>query len=289
MMQISLTPTESKWLISKSLLKIDYFQRALKNGIIVIHPSSTTYFLYKELTGKNPENWVCGAITPKGACINRSVLSELYKEGALSNLDKFSQFWVFKKGKLMKSPPLSELITMLNEGDVYVKSPNAIDVNKKAGVLIGAPDGRGTVSRFEEASISKRFKILIPAGLEKLIPSVDIASEMADPRKLRYSMGMPVYLRPIQGDVVTEIEALKLLFNLKAYQIAAGGLSGAEGSVTLVVNGGNDDLDALKELLKEIKSTKLPSLETPECDSCQWKTCSMYELENIVTDNDPGG
>ena len=282
MMQVSLTPAESKKLIAKSLLKLDFFKDSLRDGIVLIHPSSTTYFLYREITGEYPEkNWVCGVIVQKGACINKEVLDELAKSGAIEDLQKFSQFWVFKKGKLIETPPLSELIEIMGEGDTYVKTGNAIDCQGKVGVLIGAPDGKGTVGRLYEASKKKGFNVLIPIGLEKFIPSVKNAAEIAEPKRIKYSTGMPLRLLIIDGYVVTEVDAINILTGAKAAPIASGGLSGAEGSITLVVEGDDEQLALLKKIVKDVKGAKLPDISTPNCEKCSWKTCFIYSFENI--------
>ncbi len=282
-MQISLTPTESKKLISKSLLNLEFFGKALNEGLILVHPSSTTYFLYEELTKeKPPKNWVCGVITHKGACINRDMLEILAERGATGDIGRFDQFWVFKKGKLLKKTlPLVELLEMMGECDVYVKTGNAIDLKKNVGVLIGAPDGKGTVGRIFEASKNKGFKVLLPIGLEKLVMSVEEAAKVANPLELKYSMGMPLYLYPVQGHIITEIEAISLLSGAKATLIASGGLNGAEGSVTLVVEGERDELENLKEIVLGIKGATLPPFPTPKCDDCDWRTCFKYDFQNL--------
>jgi len=50
--QVSLTPTESKKLLSKALAQMPLIKAAANEGIVVIHPSSTTLFLIEELIGK---------------------------------------------------------------------------------------------------------------------------------------------------------------------------------------------------------------------------------------------
>ncbi len=267
--QITLTPSESKKLISLAVLEMENFRNALKKGTVVIHPSSTTYFLYKELTGESPKLWVCGVIVPEGTCINEDMLLRISDD-----ISRFSQFWVFEKGKLVDSPEVDSLVEELSSGDVYVKAANAVDWKRNAGVLIGAPDGKGTAGRFMESE--KGFDIIIPVGLEKLIPSVDEAVK-ANPKRLKYSMGMPVYFRKFEGKVVTEVEAIEILFNVKATPIASGGLSGAEGSVTLVVEGESvDQIDQIKDFILDIKGATIPKVKIPECP-CSWKTCSLYD------------
>lgn len=278
MMQVSLTTAESKWLISKAVMEIGYFREALKNGKVLIHPSSTTYFLFREITGEFPDNWVCGVITPKGACISRDMLEMLDFSG--NRISRFP-FWYFERGKLVEGLSLDDIIEQLDERSVYVKAGNAIDPAGNVGVLVGAPDGRGTVGRIYEESKVRGFKVIIPIGLEKLVPSVIKASRVADPRKVRYSFGIPLRLFPIKGQVVTEIEAVELLSKCKAHIIAGGGLKGAEGGVTIVIEGEDRNLKKLKEIFLSIKGAKLPDFEVSSCDECSWKTCHIYNFENL--------
>ncbi len=285
MMQISLTVAESKWLICKAIMEVDYFREALEKSKVLIHPSSTTYFLFREITGSFPDNWVCGVITPKGACISKDMLKFLDFSG--KRISKFP-FWYFERGELVEGLSLDEIIDRLDEDSVYVKTGNALDTEGNVGVLVGAPDGKGTVGRIYEMSKVKKFKILIPIGLEKLIPSVTSASKVANPEKIRYSFGMPLRLFPIRGHVVTEVEAVELLSGCKAHVIASGGLKGAEGGVTLIVEGEDEGLKKLKRIVLSIKGARLPEFDVSRCDECTWKTCFLYDCENLSRAfNDP--
>lgn len=60
--QVLLTPTESKKFIAKAVAKMAIVQQALKDGIIALHPSTSTVFIVEELTGKLPDTkvWICG-------------------------------------------------------------------------------------------------------------------------------------------------------------------------------------------------------------------------------------
>lgn len=43
------------------------FRKALEQGTIIIHPSTSTVFVYEEIIGEKPEGlWFCGAVTTKG-------------------------------------------------------------------------------------------------------------------------------------------------------------------------------------------------------------------------------
>ena len=66
--QVSLTPAESKKLIAKAVVNMDVVKRALAEGIVVMHPSSSTFFIAEELTGKRPKTpvWVCRGYSSQG-------------------------------------------------------------------------------------------------------------------------------------------------------------------------------------------------------------------------------
>ena len=56
--QVSLTPTESKKLIAKAVIMMDEVKHALVEGMVVIHPSSSTIFIAEELIGRRPKTSV---------------------------------------------------------------------------------------------------------------------------------------------------------------------------------------------------------------------------------------
>ena len=70
------------------------------------------------------------------------------------------------------------------------------------------------------------------------------------------------------GRIVTEIEAIEILFALKAVHYASGGWGGAEGSVTLIVDGEEEDVNRCLDLIEEIKGEPpLPAVKGP-CKCC---------------------
>jgi hypothetical protein len=73
--QIVLTPAESKKLIAKAVARLEAVQQAAKNGIVALHPSSSTYFIVEEITGLKPKTnyWVCGVVTPRGMCVEMAM------------------------------------------------------------------------------------------------------------------------------------------------------------------------------------------------------------------------
>jgi len=57
----------------------------------------------------------------------------------------------------------------------------------------------------------------------------------------------------LTGEIVTELEAIKLLTGADAFQCSAGGISGAEGSVWIVFRGPRDQVKKALELTKSVQ------------------------------------
>ena len=56
----------------------------------------------------------------------------------------------------------------------------------------------------------------------------------------------------MSGDVRPEIEALEILTGVRAMQVAAGGVGGAEGSIWLLLEGAPEQIQETEELLDGI-------------------------------------
>lgn len=88
----------------------------------------------------------------------------------------------------------------------------------------------------------------MPVGLEKRITEDldSIANLLNSPDSTGPRM------LTVSGEILTEIEAIELLFGLKAKLVAAGGVGGAEGAVWLAIQGNSDKMEEVKAILKEI-------------------------------------
>jgi len=276
--QVTLTPSESKKLLAKAMAAMPLMRKARQKGLIVIHPSSTTLFLVEELLGKRPEGmWVSGLVLPKGMCISRERqhLGPLHSTGGDHDVGKFAFAWVLEEGVYREGLPLGPLLNRMGKDDVYVKGANAIDPEGKAGVLY-ASSGAGTIGKVIVASRRKRFAILLPIGLEKLIPTpIAQAAKVASRENTDVAMGIPVGLIPVPGKVVTEVEAIDILSEAKAFVVAAGGLGGAEGAVTLVIRGPNEKVNRALQIIKDVKGATLPEVFPTDCASCWYPTCHL--------------
>ena len=276
--QIVLTPAESKKLIAKAIAKSEIVQRAAEAGIIVLHPSSSTYFIVEEITGSKPKtnHWVCGVVSPKGMCVEMAMAlgAGLSPHEESTDPGDLSGAWVIEKGKLGDEEKLSSLLYRMTSSDVYIKGVNALDHEGNVGILFGLRESMGYI----QAARKKRgFTIIYPAGLEKLIPiSVKKAAREAELTGFESCMGMPVGLFPCPPSVtVTEVQAIESLSGASAVPIASGGLGGAEGAITLVLKGDEAKVKKALSYIEQSKGAKLPELRLCNCNDCPVPDCKF--------------
>lgn len=278
--QVILTPAESKKLVSLAIARMDIIKRAARDGMVIMHPSSSTYFIFEELTGMKPKTnyWVCGVVAPRGTCVEMAMLfgghspsPENYNPRDLRGL------WAIRKGEVILEATLSELLEQMTADDVYIKGVNALDTQGNAGILIGEPVQGGALGVVLSAWRKKRFTFIYPAGLEKLIPiPVDQAAREAKKAHYEYGMGLPAGLFPCpEGKVITEMNAVELLSGAAAIPIAAGGLGGAEGAATLVIKGTDEQVRCAIEYIERSKGTRLPPLRLCNCSDCPVPDCKF--------------
>ncbi len=264
--QVLLTPTESKRFISKAVARMDEVQAAFKKGIVALHPSTSTVFIVQELLGKFPDTavWICGINSPKGAYGSAEAAEQRAKDDARNIIRTpagFPHTWVIQGGKLTSGMALGDVLDKLGPKDVYIKGVNAVDSNDVVGVLIGNKVEGGTIGLVMSMARRQKFNVVFPVGLEKLIPvPMEQAAKTASMRNfLNYCMGMPCALLPCQGLTVTELKAVEILSGgAKATPISAGGLAGAEGAITMVIEGTDEQVKKVIPYIEECKGAKFP-------------------------------
>jgi hypothetical protein len=277
---ITLTPAESKKLIAQAVIALPEFQKAWQNGIISIHHSSSTFFLYEALTGRRPEGaWVVGVVSPRGLCVSKESM-EGRKQRAAKDQSSHDPLATrgnlfFKNGCLQESTPLRDILDQMTENDVYIKGSNAMDSAGNVGVLFGNPaGGGGTIGRVIAAQRRIGFHMLLPIGLEKLIPvPIATATKKATFQKYKQAMGLPCGLIHVPGKKIDEVDALALLSGAEATPIAAGGLGGAEGSIVMAISGTDEQVGKAFEICSSVKGASLPTLRLLDCDVCRRAGC----------------
>ena len=288
--EVVLIPDESKKFIIQALLSLKSVKAALKKGLVIVHPSSTTLFLYEALMGRFPdvgERWVSGIILPRGLCGSRHTVEGMAAQvqGIRDPLDN-KHAWIFKKGQLQEQMRLGDILDRMSTEDVYVKAPNAFDPKGNIGVLFAnRAGGGGTIGRVVARARKTKFHLLFPSGIEKLIPvSVKQAAKKAGFKRVDRAMGMPCGLIPISaslGQKIDEIDAVRILSGAEATPIAAGGLCGAGGATVLAIHGTKTQVNKAVDAVLSVKGTRLPAPELVQCAQCPNPNCHQRGLKNI--------
>jgi hypothetical protein len=245
---MNLTVAESKRLIGKAVAQMPIVRNALENGTIIIIKGTTTRYAAEEITGQKivPAEYVTGRIMPKQP--------ELLPKGkSINNV-------VLEKGKLLDIP-LPEAVKKLKPGDVVMKGANALDYKNKlaaGNIMVGphlgfvqGPDG-GTTGMTMASIIARKVHLIIPVGLEKQVAGdlVDLTLKMREPVE---SLNVIPSMWLLTGEIVTELEAIKMLTGATVFQANAGGVGGAEGGSWLVFRGTRDQVTKALELAKSVK------------------------------------
>jgi len=130
----------------------------------------------------------------------------------------------------------------LGAGDVIVKGGNALDPFGTVGVLLAASTG-GTIGRYVPTALARGVDIVIPISISKSVHGsvATLAMDMGS-RKLDLAMGLPCGMYPLTGNIVTELEALELLFDVCALHVASNGIGAGCGSVSILLQGEEDSV-----------------------------------------------
>lgn len=237
---VVLTPAESKRLIAKAVVRMPAVERARRDGRIIVGTGSTNSYVAEELLGP---------VFPRHQFISGHIIDGAFGSGGGPRLTPF----VIQQGQLL-STSWQEALPGLGMQDVVIKGANAVDPQGNAGILLLSPTA-GTIGALLGIVTARGVPLIIPVGLEKLVPSVVEASLQAGLGRVTDSLdGRTVGLMPVvNGEVVTEIQALRILYGVEAFQLAGGGIGGAEGSVVLVARGTASAVEQAKAGLAQIK------------------------------------
>ncbi|MEW6232560.1 MAG: hypothetical protein AB1566_09655 [Chloroflexota bacterium] len=235
-----LTPAASKRLIARAVAALPEVQRARREGRIVIANGITNAFVAEEMLGRPVPKYNYAA-----GYVGHGQLSETAAEERLSP-------YVLLRGEPV-DVPAKEFIKEFEAGDVFIKGGNAIDPQGHVGILMGDDRG-GTIGMALGTVTARGAHLIMPVGLEKMVPSVIEAARMCGINRLSYALGKRVGLMPVTtGRAITEIQALALLCGVTATHVASGGIGGCEGSVVLVVEGSAEQVRRAFELVEAIK------------------------------------
>jgi len=235
------TVSESKRLIAKAVARMPIVEDALRNGMVIVCKGTTNTYVAEELLGRKIPHgaFVIGHVTPQ-------------KGGKqLPKVDPMPEV-VLVKGQYRPDLTMGQALEQLAPGDVVIKGGNALDyANKTVGVWIGSPTG-GTAGKVMPIIAARKAHLVIPIGLEKQVAGTvtDIADKTTQP--VNDLTKLP-RMRILTGHIVTEIEALKMLANVDAFQASAGGIGGAEGAVWMVWRGKPEDVEKARLIAASVQ------------------------------------
>ena len=243
---ITLLPSESKKLIAVGITANDYVKEKMKKGKIFVSRGTTNSYVLQEMLAISEFDkncYVAGQILPEGerltSCPSKKRLPEI----------------IFIDGK-SKEMPVQQAVDEMSKGDILIKGANALDPDGVAGVLLGHPQG-GTCGAFWGALKAKGLELLIPIGLEKLVThSILYTSQDMGIEEIDYVDGYKSGLFPLFGTIFTEIEALETLFELEVLHVASGGVGGAEGAITLLLIGEDEEVKKAFDFCMKLKTVK---------------------------------
>ncbi len=235
------TVAESKRLIAKAVAKMPIVEKALSDGTVIVCKGTTNTYVAEELLGKKIAH---------GAYVLGHVLPEK-SDKRLPKVEPLGEV-VIAKGKYRPEISLDEALKQLKPGDVVIKGGNALDyANQSVGVWTGSSTG-GTTGKITPYIKAGKAHLVIPIGLEKLVAGKveDIAAKTTEP--VDKATPMP-RMQILKGEIVTEIEALKILADVDAFQASAGGIGGAEGAVWIVWRGPREKVEQARKIAESVR------------------------------------
>lgn len=232
--QITLTVAGGKKLIARSIILSPKVAWALKNGRILLI-GGTTVSAVSEGLGFG-SLWIAGRILPGGT----------RTAGPTKHTSPHTL--LITKGHPEEADTAVEDITAaLGAGDLIITGANALFITDDAdtpgyfpGVAALACAARDGGARGEALRLAGQRGVttFIACGLEKLLPGdLETVLKVANRNETDLAMGAVIDLLPLQGRIITELEALGHLFEVKATTIAGGGILGGEGCRVFSIEG----------------------------------------------------
>lgn len=268
--QVVLTTAESRKLIAHAIRQMKPVRNALQRFRLIIStsliaPDILEALGYGPIATQERGLYVCGMVRAEGLCTTdpaRSKRPTILERGAV----------------IEDTEARMKVILSLGAGDVYIKSPNILDQNGRVGVLAGAVDC-GEVGGIIYGLKTQDFSIIAPTLLLKSAP-IDLTSlsEVVDANTYRrhassfvqYSCGMPVNLVPLpeRTTVITEIDAIRMVFDLASKPIAMSGVGTGVDAIALSVEGAEEKVERFWKYICSIKGSPTPPVYPADCQKC---------------------
>ena len=262
----TLTSAESRRLLAKAVVQMPEFKKAWERAYVLLAGGTTNAFIAQELLEQD-------SIEPARCTVGLSTNGLL----CITSPDSRKSFPnVFFKGKAVDKT-LAEALSDFHAETIVIKGANAVDAQGNVGIVTAGFDG-GTIPRVIGPVTSKGLKYITPVGLEKLVPSVPAAAAAVGATKIDISMGADFGMYCLSNtDVVTELEAIHMLFAVEGTLVCCGGVGGNEGAVTIAADGEEKNIKVLVEFLEQkIKGEAPIKGNKGICESCRYQNCRYY-------------
>ncbi len=240
--QFSLTVAAGKWLIASAVSSLPAVTQAFQSGRILLKGGTTVSAVCELLTGS--PMMISGRVSPTGTRTAPFVSSAQHPHALL--LDRGTT-------RPVAAADWPDVMAVMKRGDCLVTGANLIDAHGGAALMCGSPYGDGAGPWLGAAPV-EGFEIIVAAGLEKLVPGrVEDLVRASGRRLVDRSYGMAVGLLPLHGRILTEIEAVTSLAKVDCWVVGRGGVHGAEGGTTLVVEGDDEQVAIVEQAYLEAR------------------------------------
>lgn len=235
-----LTVSESKRLIAKGIAANKDVKDRLENGIVIITLGTTNTYLAEELAGLS---------APRGSFVTGRIFPSS-KEDFARGMKRQSEI-VLMKGK-PADISYADALARMNAKDIVFKGANMVNYAKRqAAVCVGAPDG-GTVAKLRKYTDEGKGRWIVPVGLEKETTQDLFEIQKITNGDIQRGKGT-VRLNVTQGNIYTEIEAMKEFADVGVHVTAKGGVDGAEGGVSLLICGTKAEVEKAENIVKQLQ------------------------------------
>jgi hypothetical protein len=245
--QFTLTSPEGKRVIAKGIKAFPFVQKARKQGKILLKGGTTVSAVSEELCGKPMR--ISGMITPQGTLTSR-----------FKHEIQWAHAQILKGGQIIPLHTREDWekeVPSFTPEDLVITGANAFDAHGQAAIMAATYAGGSSLPFFQTLLI-EGVPFLIAAGLEKLAPgNLGVVIPLAGRKKVDFSYGSAVGLIPVFGRIFTEVEALETLAGVKAWVIGKGGIHGAEGSTTFLVEGPQKEVMKIDKIYQSVKGSGL--------------------------------
>ena len=260
----TLTSAESRRLIAKGVVAMPEFKAAWENAYVILAGGTTNAYIAQELLGKqgiSPEKCTVGISTTGVLCVTHPDSREMFPS-------------IYKKGVPMPEMGIQDALNDYSVQTVIIKGANAIDPKGNVGIITSGFDG-GTIPRVIGTMTSCGLTMINPVGLEKLVADVPTACRAVGAKRMGLSLGADFGMYCLSTTTpVTEIEALDILFGVKATHVASGGVGGNEGAVIIAIDGEDAAVKACVDFLEaNVKGEPAVPGNKGVCETCNYRSC----------------